>query len=305
MKRRIIKQQTAYTLTLPINWIRDHNIKPKDEVDIEEESDSLIVRTKKQLKTEEVSLSLEKSTFDYYRIMIENHYLKGYDVINVTFEDEKAFSIIQQTVSNLIGFEILDQKERFCKIGSTSLPSTEQFTTLLGRCFNILTFTQETIKEDLNKLTFQKLTEIEAQSDDVRRFLLFCERTLHKTSLTTRRDESFMHLLLERLNLIEHNYYYLYKKLSSIKQFKIRTEVKELYNQATNMFNMFKEMFHRKDLKNFAEINTLWEKIYFKEGHKLMNNCNEEESIVLYHSMHLSKLIFLISQPNFIMLKIE
>ena len=92
--------------------------------------------------------------------MIENHYLKGYDVINVTFEDEKAFSIIQQTVSNLIGFEILDQKERFCKIGSTSLPSTEQFTTLLGRCFNILTFTQETIKEDLNKLTFQKLTEI-------------------------------------------------------------------------------------------------------------------------------------------------
>ena len=36
MKRRIIKQQTAYTLTLPINWIKDHNIKPKDEVDIEE-----------------------------------------------------------------------------------------------------------------------------------------------------------------------------------------------------------------------------------------------------------------------------
>jgi len=305
MKRKIIKQQTAYTLTLPVKWIREHNILPKDEVEIEEKEDSLVIRTEKQLKAEEISLKIEKSNPDYYRIMIENHYLKGYDIINIEFEDKKIFPIIQQITSNLIGFEILEQKEKFCKIGSTVPPSAEQFKTLLNRCFNIITYTQDSIKEDLNKLSFQNLTEIEAQSNDARRFLLFCTRALHKTSIITRKEESFAHLFLERLILIEHNHYYLYKKISQLKNLKVKKEVKEIYNKVIKMFNLFKEMFHKKDLKNFSIISKYWNDIYFKEGHKLMNNCSEEESIIIYHTMHLSKLIFLISQPNFIMLKLE
>jgi antitoxin component of MazEF toxin-antitoxin module len=305
MKRRIIKQQTAYTLTLPIKWIRDHNIHSKDEVELEEEADSLIIHTEKRTKVEEISLTLEKSTPDYYRIMIENHYLKGYNILNIKFEDKKTFPIIQQIVSNLISFEILEQKENFCKIGSTTPSSAEQFKTLLNRCFNIITYTQEKIKEDIEKLSFKNLTEIEAQSNDARRFLLFCTRSLHEVNITTRKEESFMHLLLERLILIEHNHYHLYKKISQLKNLKIRKEVKEIYNKSTDMFNLFKEMFHKNNLKNFATINNYWDDIYFKNGHKLMNNCSEEESIIIYHAMNLSKLIFLISQPNFVMLNLE
>ena len=43
---------------------------------------------------------------------------------------------------------------------------------------------------------------------------------------------------------------------------------------------------------------------YFKEGHKLIEKCTEEEAIIIYHAMHLSKLMFLISQPNLVMQKI-
>lgn len=305
MKRRIIKQKTAYTLTLPINWIREHNIQPKDEIELEEEADALVIRTEKKPQSEEIDLTLEKSTPNYYRIMIENHYLKGYDIINIKFPEKKTFPIIQNIVSNLISFEILEQKENSCRIGSTTPPSAEQFRTLLNRCFNIISYTQSTIKEDIKKLSFLNLTEIEGQSNDARRFLLFCTRALHKTSITNRRDESFMHLLLERLILIEHNHYYLYKKILQIKNPKIRKEVKEIYNKAIDMFDLFKEMFHKKDLKNFATINKYWEDIYFKEGHKLLTKCTEEESIIIYHSMYLSKLLFLISQPNLIMLKAD
>ncbi|MFC2136438.1 AbrB/MazE/SpoVT family DNA-binding domain-containing protein [Bacteroidota bacterium] len=305
MKRRIIKQKTAYTLTLPVKWIREYNIQPKDEVELEEEQDSLVIRTEKRPKAEEISLTLEKSTSDYYRIMVENHYLRGYDIINIKFPEKKTFPIIQNAVSNLVGFEILEQKENSCKIGSTTPASAEQFKTLLNRCFNIITYTQDSVKEDIAKLSFPNLTEIEAQSNDARRFLLFCTRALHKTSIVSRRDESFMHLLLERLILIEHNHYYLYNKISKIKSLKIREEVKEIYNKAIEMFNLFKEMFHKKDLKNFATINKYWEEIYFKEGHKLLTKCTEEESIIIYHSMHLSKLLFLISQPNLVTLKIN
>lgn len=200
MKRRIIKQKTAYTLTLPINWIREHNIQPKDEIEVEEENDALVIRTEKKTKAEEINLSLEKSTPDYYRIMIENHYLKGYDVINLKFIDKKAFPIIQQIVSNLIGFEILEQKENSCKIAATSPPSAEQFKTLLNRCFNIITYTQNTVKKDISKGSFLNLTEIEGQSNDARRFLLFCTRALHKISIISRREESFFASPLRKIN---------------------------------------------------------------------------------------------------------
>jgi len=304
MKRRIIKQQSAYTVTLPIKWIRDHNLNPKDEIDLQEEADSLVIRTEKQARAEEISFTLEKSTPDYYRIMIENHYLSGFDILHINFSDKRTFTLIQQVTSNLIGFEILEQKESSCKIGSTAPPSAEQFKTLLKRCFNILTYTQQKVKEDISNESFPNLKEIETQSDDARRFLLFCTRALHKVAITSRRQETFVHLLLERLILIEHNHYYLYKKISQLKKFKIRKEVKEIYNKAMDMFNIFKEMFHKNDLKNFAKINKYWDDIYFKEGHKLLNKCSEEESIIIYHAMHLSKLLFLISQPNVIMLKL-
>lgn len=298
MRRKIIQQKSAYTLTLPIQWVRDHHLKGKAEVDVEEEADALIIRTEKKSTAEAVALTLEKSTPEYYRIMIENHYLKGFDVLNCKIIDRNAFPIIQKVVSNLIGFEIIEQREGFCKIAATTQPSSEQFNTLLHRCFNIISYSQSLVKEDLARLSFSRIAEMEALSNDARRFLLFCTRALHKGTITSRREESFMHLLLERLILIEHNHYYLYKKICGIKHLKLRKEVTQFYGKACAMFNLFKDIFLKKDLRQFAEINNYWDAMYFREGHRLFERCTLEESIVIYHSMHLSKLIFLIAQPN-------
>lgn len=298
MKRRIIKQKSAYTLTLPVKWIRDHHLQGKDEVEVDEEAETLIIRTEKRPISEAIAINLEESTPDYYRIMVENHYLKGYDVLNLRYADNNVFPIIQKVVSNLIGFEIVEQKERFCKIAATTQPSTDQFRTLLDRSFNIISYTQHTVHEDLEKLSFPHLTVIEGQSNEARRLLLFCTRALHKGTITSRREESFLHLLLEKLILIEHNHYYLYQKIVKIRNPKVRAEVKSFYGKAEKMFSLFREMFYQKSLHNFAVINKMWMEIYFQEGHKLFEKCTKEESIIIYHTMHLSKLIFLIAQPN-------
>ena len=303
MKRRIIKQKTAYTLTLPISWIRDHNLEGKDEVEVEEEHDVLVIKTQKKSKTETIAIQLEQGTAEYYRIMVENLYLKGYDVLDITYKDEKAFQIIQQIVSNLIGFEVVNQAENSCVIAETAQSSPEQFTTLLNRCFNIITFTQDTIKQDLSTTTFPHFAKIDGLTKDARRFLLFCTRAIHKISITTRREESFLHLLLERLILIQHSHFHIYKKIHALKNLKIREKIKDLYSKTCEMFNIFKNMFYKKDLRYFVTINNYWDEIYFHEGHNLFEGCTKEESIIIYHSLYLSKLIFLISQPNITQLK--
>lgn len=303
MRRKVIKQKSAYTLTLPVDWIRAHNVKGKDEVEIEQEADTLIIRTEKQATAKETALTLEQSSSHYNRIMIENHYLKGFDKLNLTFE-KKAFPAIQKAVSNLISFEIIDQKEGSCIVAATTPATAEQFKTLFNRCFNIISYTAQQVTEDIKKGEFSRFEEIEAQTNDARRFLLYCTRALHKTSIVPREEESFLHLLLERLILIQHNHFYLYKKICTTKKQSIRKDVIKLYEESCKMFSQFREMFNSKKLIKFAAINKKWEQTYFKDGHALLKGCTKEESIIIYHAMHQSKLVFLIAQPNLILQKV-
>ena len=138
MKRRLIGQKTALTITLPVDWIREFSLRAKDEIDIDVQDDALLLRASKRAKKDEVSVHLEKSVPDYYRIMVENHYLKGYDTLHFTAADPAAFVHVKKIVANLIGFEILSQTKQSCTVGATANATAEQFKTLLDRSFHIM-----------------------------------------------------------------------------------------------------------------------------------------------------------------------
>lgn len=298
MRRKLIKQKSAYTVTLPINWVREHHLDAKEELEFTIDHDRLIIAAAKQPSKKEVSLQLETSTPEYYRIMIENHYLKGYDVLKLSFP-ENAFSYLQKIVANLVGFEIIEQKKNSCVISATANPDRSEFKTLLQRMINIISYTQQLIKEDIEKGILENESVIASQTKDVRRFMLFCTRLLHKESIVPREEESFVHLLLERLILLQNNFYYLYKKLPSGK-ISFKKEVQDVFFEVCSMYDLFKKMFLKKDLSFIATIHEQWEELYFSKGPKLMANKSKEESILLYHSLHIAKLLFLLAQPSLV-----
>ena len=123
MKRKLIPQKSAFTITLPIDWIRDRNLKPADEIELIEEGNNLVLSTDKKASQDKIELNLEKGNESYYRIMIENHYLKGFDIIEVTYEDKNALKHIKNIVANLNGIEIVEQHGTYCRISQTSIPS--------------------------------------------------------------------------------------------------------------------------------------------------------------------------------------
>jgi len=292
-------------VTLPIEWLRLQRLKARDEVDVSSEGDALIVRAAKKSVLLEKTLHLDSGTADYYRIMVENHYLKAFDRLHLTLSDRKAITSLKKIVSNLIGYEIISETRNGCVIASTAEASSEQFSTLLRRCLHIISHSIALIKEDVSAKKSTHSAEIEELSDDARRFLLYCTRTLHKISVVSRDDESFMHLLLERLILIEHNLWYLSIKLPANRKLKFRSNVLALFDDSCEMFSLFEQMFLHKNLDGFSKVNKLWHDIYFERGQKLFVGCNLEESIILYHSMYFAKQMFLISQPSLIMQKIE
>lgn len=296
MRRNIIKQKTAYTITLPIKWIRDHNLKAKGEINIEEQEGKLILSTEKQTRKKTAKIKLEETNQEYIRIIIENHYLKGYDDIELESQDNKATKQIQKVVSNLNGFEITTQKNNKYTISQTSKPTGDEVSTLLSRTINIIKYTLEIIQESIGENVYDRKDEVEQLTKDVRRFMLFCTRALHKLGIINREEESFAHLFLERLILIQHNQNYMYQKLSKIKTKNVRKEVIKLFKKAKKQFELFVKQCNSQDIKELAKITSLWEEIY--NDNKIYTKNSTEESIIIFHSKVLSKLIFLISQPS-------
>ena len=296
MKRNIIKQKTAYTITLPIKWVRDHNLEGKEEINIEEQEGKLMLSSEKQTRKKTIKIKLEEINQEYIRIIIENHYLKGYDEIELESQDKKAIKQIQKVVSNLNGMEITTQKNNKYTISQTSKPTGDEVSTLLSRTINIIKYTLEILNENIQGNVYDREEEVEQLTKDVRRFMLFCTRALHKLGIVSREEESFAHLFLERLILIQHNQNYMYKNLSKVQTKFVRKEVIELFKKAKKQFELFVKQCNSQNIKEFAKITRIWEEIY--KEHKIHTKNSIEESIITFHTMVLSKLLFLISQPS-------
>jgi len=300
MRRKIIKQKTAYTITLPIKWVRDHNLTGSEEIELSEQNNALILSTEKQPSQQEVEIHLEKGIPHYYRILIENQYLRGTDVVNVSFDELDALNTIQEVVSNLIGFEIVEQDKNHCRVSETAMPTTQEFSRILNRLFNVIKYAQELMLEELDKNSFNNMQIFDKLISDTRRFSLFCRRTVHKQNIVSRVDEVFLDLLLERLVIIAYETYFLYQRLHSLdnKKEKINSQVINFYKETCDFFQLFSEMYFRKKTSSFAKINDVWEELYFKKGPVLFKGANDKEAMIVYHAMTLAKLVFLVAQPN-------
>ncbi|MCA9459468.1 MAG: AbrB/MazE/SpoVT family DNA-binding domain-containing protein, partial [Nanoarchaeota archaeon] len=82
MKRKIIKQSgRAYTITLPINWIRENNIEEGDEIELNENNNQLnIVTENTNTPKTSISLDIPKGKESSIRTLLINTYRSGFDV---------------------------------------------------------------------------------------------------------------------------------------------------------------------------------------------------------------------------------
>ena len=301
MKRKLIKQKSAFTITLPIDWIRENNLENAEEIELTQENNSILISTESKPKNLKKTINLNNGDEHYYRILIENGYLRGIDVLNLNYDDEKVFEIIQNVISNLIGFEIIEQKKYSCLISQTAMPTTDEFEAIIQRLIYLIEYLSQQTLDSINLNSFNNLKKFEKIIADIRKFSLFCRRTIHKQKIVSRTDEVFLDLLLERLVITAYQHYFMYEKLSKLnekKETKVRKEIIEHYMQSLSLYEKFKKMFFKNNAKEFFEINKIWNKLYMKESQKKFKNCSEKESIILFHSMNHAFEVFLMAQPN-------
>jgi len=96
MKRKLIKQGEAYTLTLPIKWIRSLNLSPSEEVDISEIEGNLLISTKPHQIKKEISVDLTSDQEFYVRPFLNALYWSGYDKLKIKYKTIKQKKVIHR-----------------------------------------------------------------------------------------------------------------------------------------------------------------------------------------------------------------
>ena len=204
MRRKIIQQNSSYTLTLPINWIKELNLKSGSEVEVDEIDKRLIVGAERGDKIERSKLDFSNRSLMIKRI-IASRYLKGADEIEVKFDTLEKSRILQKRVDEMIGMEVVEQEKDRMLVKDMSSNKDDSFDSIIRRVFFLLhTISDESLKAlDKNETNLQFLEDMEL---NVNKFTDYCFRILNKKGYEDSRKTSTFYTILYLLEEIGDEY---------------------------------------------------------------------------------------------------
>ena len=290
MKRKLIRQgKSALTVTLPTKWAEKLALKPGDEIEVEEKDSRLELSAKKEpelLKTE-----IDTTALGHFNKVFLNYlYKAGYDEILFKFDNIEVFKQIQERVSMLIGYAIVDQKENSCLVKCVSETKPEDFDIMLRKTLLVMVDMSESIIDVIKKEQHNRLKEIRALEGTNNTFTDFCMRSIKKWGYKEPKTSLFIYCILRDLEKLGDIYKYICDYLYNNKT-KLSGKTIEVFEFTNDYLRKFYELFYRFDSKKAKYLNDKrYEKVI--ELNKLMENVPKKEILVIHYLANIIILIY-------------
>lgn len=180
-KRKIIKQANqAYTITLPIEWVRSNKLSEKSELDVNISGKSLVISTDNPTAGAKVILNLEEN--DSNRTLYQSLnalYARGVDEIEI-ISSRDISQVLTGASNNLLGFALVARDKNKYIIKEISGGNYSEFEEVFKRVFQmILLFYEDAVKDILGKRT-QTDEGLKARDLEVNKFSLYLQRAINK-----------------------------------------------------------------------------------------------------------------------------
>jgi phosphate uptake regulator len=297
MRRKIIRQgNNSYTITLPIDWIRDEELKEGSEVEIEREDSHLNIFLTKDARRIQNKISLDLKDYNNRTIIniLNQTYRKGYDIITLNYHNNDQLLCIKENIKELFGFEIVDIKNNECILQNIAEPSAEKFDVILRKVFLIIKEGSNEILNDLKDNKSDKSKKLDEEKKTFDNYTNLCRRLIIRDRIGGTKDSYSLLIIVSRLSLIYHAYYYMYKAIAN-KKISLNKETQNLFSETNKMFELFESAFYNKDFEKANKIGILKDKLLYSNLYSLLKKSNGEENIVLYHVGEIIRLIHLAS----------
>ena len=321
MKRKIIKQgHNTLTMTLPSEWVKKLNLKSGDEIDLTENSGSLIINGKQNNQFKSTTIDITGLSVPMLWRFFQSAYREGYDEIKLVYDSKNreyegaynyyacqfeyknmgekpskkiALNMIQELVDRFVGIEIIDHGDGYCIIREMGEVSAREFDSSLRRIFLLL---QDLFDKTMNMMKKNEVGDIRVckvlhtMDINVDRFIDYCCRINNKINDSSfQKNKPLMFSTLFLLELLGDEFKYIGNHLARSK--KKVDEIVSFAETVREHFDMYYHLFYKFDREGAIKFGANDFKIY-NSHFRWKDTPNKDVKSIRQHLMQISKFIF-------------
>lgn len=264
-------------ISLPSKWTKKFNLKKGDDVEVEEDEDKIIISKETSSSKKSTKIKLKDSSDSIIRAAVINAYRAGYDLVEIEFDDEKAYKAINQTIQDyVLGFDITKKEKNKVVIENITEPSADQFENLFQKVFynisNLIDYTEKRLKGEPSLESYEEI------SYRIYKYENFCRRVMVKRNLfgsSCNLFWSFAHLMTHGQRELYHLNRFLDKNNVKFNNFEIITKLKKL-------FSLLHEAYQKKDISKIEEVHRIGNNAIYHDLYDSIQK-GSKENIILYH----------------------
>lgn len=273
MKRKIIRHgPISLAICLPMKWVRQQNLKPGEELSVEEKEDLSLVVTSQQKELEKKEIVVDAKNLEpIIRKLLAGLYKTGYDKITIRDYSVESLKAIQHVLSiSCIGFEVIEQTKEKIVIEAVSSIESEELEKILRRFFQSISDNISDLKKDLEQGDHDDLNNIILRDWQINRYADYLRRAINKQIFPHPKLGPFFMIIEHSEKLAD-----LYKELAMdhVKnKKKLSKEYAKAMHEANQYFQLFCESYYsysREKLIEFIarkkKIESMLEKLKEKE----------------------------------------
>ncbi|MGV8087380.1 MAG: AbrB/MazE/SpoVT family DNA-binding domain-containing protein [Candidatus Woesearchaeota archaeon] len=180
MKRKIIQQaKQAYTITLPIEWIKNSKLKAGDEIDIAIDGKDLIIKTDNRQVGGEIKIDAKEMDARLINNYLSAAYAGGFDQVDINCSSNEISDLNQ-----MIGYAVINQRKDSCTIKDISGSTFENLEEIFKQVFQSVISYYEFAIEDISKDRKGNTLSIRKKDDDINKYTFFLQRSMIKKGYT-------------------------------------------------------------------------------------------------------------------------
>lgn len=303
MKRKVVQHgPSTLIISLPSKWIKNHNVKKGDELDVSEIGNDIVVRNSNIVHSEKIEFNATPFGGMIPRVL-HALYKRGANDITLLYDNPETFKLIEKSLGKeAVGFEILETSKNYCLIKNVS-EGTKEFGQVMRQTFLLLLSMADegylALKQG-NLSTLNNLITLEKTNN---RFTTFCRRYLNIRGSEDYDKIGPLYYIVEQIESIGDIYKYLYTFLSKPENKKtdINKELLNNFNDVNQMLRKFYTVFYKFNPKLLAELKDDRNKIINSLYNTLPQVKKPVDVVMFHHTMMLATEIFNLAGPYLIL----
>lgn len=288
MKRKVIKQgHNALTITLPSKWVKKHSINKDSEVAINELGNDLLISIEKDhevkkavIDIKNVDKYLKHYPYNYFLRSIDVLYRLGYDEIKVTFDNSKVLDFIQEELEFLLGFEIVDQGERFCLIRNIAHGLENEFDSIIKRIFLMNINMARDGLAAISNHEFNRLNDLLQLEKVNNKLTNFCERLLNREGYKDPKKTSLLYSILVLHEQVADDFKFIYQYVLKLNK-RISKKTLSFYKKTVDFFELYHKLYYDFNRDKLCDIGTKRRELLEEEVVKLSQTQPNHELFVI------------------------